>query len=394
MSVPGEAHDGVQEANPGTSNGTVQEQPLRLAVCEVAPPVGQNGIPTEPVEEEPTSVNGVVPTEPNLSNGIPESQEKSSSPATTPFAEPTPASNSDPVPQLTAEQQAKYQDLLNTVHSWTSIPNTSAKNAPTAPITDEEKMWLTRECLLRYLRAVKWNAAEAPKRLLATMTWRREYGVDKLTAEHIAPENETGKQVILGYDLKARPCLYLIPSRQNTKKSDRQVQHLVFMVERVIELMVPGQESLSLLINFKDSNSGEIPSVGQGRQVLNILQSHYPERLGRAYVINLPWFVNGFFKFISPFIDPLTREKLKFNEDLREHVPPSQLLSSMGGDVEFAYDHSIYWPALNEMAEERRQAQVARWVEGGKHIGESENYIKGGPEKSVSESTATPSAAV
>lgn len=58
------------------------------------------------------------------------------------------------------------------------------------------------------------------------------------------------------------------------------------MLERVIDLMVPGQETLSLLVNFKESSAGNNPSVGQGRQVLSILQTHYPERLGRALVIN------------------------------------------------------------------------------------------------------------
>lgn len=86
--------------------------------------------------------------------------------------------------------------------------------------------------------------------------------------------------------MAARPCLYLNPAKQNTKKSDKQIQHLVFMLERVIDLMVPGQETLSLLVNFKESGSGSNPSVGQGRQTLNILQTHYPERLGRALVIN------------------------------------------------------------------------------------------------------------
>lgn len=142
-------------------------------------------------------------------------------------------------------------------------------------------MWLTRECLLRYLRATKWNTADAATRLLGTLTWRREYGVEKLDAEYISPENATGKQVIMGYDNVARPCLYLIPANQNTKESERQVQHLVFMLERTIDLMPPGQETLALLVN----STGSTVNIGQGRAVLNILQTHYPERLGRALVI-------------------------------------------------------------------------------------------------------------
>lgn len=104
------------------------------------------------------------------------------------------------------------------------------------------------------------------------------------TPDYISPENETGKQQILGYDINARPCLYMNPGKQNTDKSERQIQHTVFMLERVIDMMGPGQETTALLINFKNSSSSKSPSLGQGKQVLNILQQHYPERLGRALI--------------------------------------------------------------------------------------------------------------
>lgn len=94
----------------------------------------------------------------------------------------------------------------------------------------------------------------------------------------------------------------------------------------------------------------------------------------------VPWAVSGFFKIITPFIDPLTREKMKFNEDLRKHVPPEQLWSKMGGDVEFEYDHSIYWPAMINLAAERKEAYRERWIRRGKRIGENEEYLKGGLE--------------
>jgi hypothetical protein len=76
---------------------------------------------------------------------------------------------------------------------------------------------------------------------------------------------------------------------------------------------------------------------------------------------------------------------LKFNQDLREHVPPQHLLSSFGGSVEFEYDHSVYWPALIKLAEERRTEHRERWTKGGKRFGEFEGYLRGGNDKSLSE---------
>ncbi len=203
-----------------------------------------------------------------------------------PFLEPVESAKPNSPAELTVEQEAKYNKLLETVKAWKEVPSKAGKGGP---IEDSEIMWLTRECLLRYLRATKWNTSDAAKRVLETLSWRRDYGVDDLLDGKISsPENETGKQILLGYDIAARPCHYLNPGRQNTEQSPRQVQHLVFMLERVIDLMVPGQETLALLINFKSSKSrtNTAPGIGQGREVLNILQTHYPERLGRALIIN------------------------------------------------------------------------------------------------------------
>ena len=296
----------------------------------------------------------------------------------TPFIHRSANSHPAPPKTLTPDQEAKYASILSTVQAWPSLPTSSTPStASKEPLSDSERLWLTRECLLRYLRASKWNEAHALTRLQATLVWRREFKVESHTADYISQENETGKQVIYGYDNEGRPCLYLNPHKQNTKGREKQMQHLVFMLERCIDLIPPGQETLAILVDFKQSRKGENPSVAQGRQTLSILQNHYPERLGNACVKNVPWIVWGFFKLINPFIDPLTREKMKFDVDMRKVVPPEQLMQVYGGDVEFEYEHGAYWPALNTLAAERRREIRQRWEAAGKKIGESEKYLKG-----------------
>lgn len=100
--------------------------------------------------------------------------------------------------------------------------------------------------------------------------------------------------------------------------------------------------------------------------------------------ILVPWIVWGFFKIITPFIDPVTREKLKFNEDMKQYVPAEQLWSSdWGGDMDFEYEHDVYWPSLNELCKQRRESKLARWRAAGSIIGESEDYLAGGTDTSV-----------
>ena len=116
----------------------------------------------------------------------------------------------------------------------------------------------------------------AIERLEGTLKWRREYGVHDLTADMVEPEVSeflswaftifflfalvfwachlhifcvgcmekaiTGKQVVFGYDMHRRPALYMIPSRQNTEESPRQIQHTVWMLERALDLTGPGVE--------------------------------------------------------------------------------------------------------------------------------------------------------
>lgn len=260
-------------------------------------------------------------------------------------------------------------------------------NSEKSELSYSEKAWLTRECILRYLRATKWEVDEAISRIEGTIAWRRGFGIvdGSLSSELVAPEDETGKQVILGYDNDSRPCLYLKPGRQNTKTSFRQVQHLVFMLERVIDFMPSGQDSLALLIDFKQHDkvgdvkmhSSKIPPVQTGRQVLHILQTHYPERLGRALLTNIPWLGWTFLKIIYPFIDPLTREKLVFDEPFAKYCPKSQLDKDFDGDVNFEYKHEIYWPKMVEMADAKQAHYMERFKLFGGCVGLSELDLRG-----------------
>jgi hypothetical protein len=123
-------------------------------------------------------------------------------------------------------------------------------------------------------------------------------------------------------------------------------------------------------------------------QILHILQTYYPERLGRAYIINIPWLLSAFFKIIMPLVDPVTREMVKFNPKVIEegHISADQLMNAggWGGAVDFEYDHDKYWPALMELTKKRREEQMQRWRDLGGKVGADEWIIKGGE---VSEGT-------
>jgi CRAL/TRIO domain len=114
--------------------------------------------------------------------------------------------------------------------------------------------------------------------------------------------------------------------------------------------MPPGQESLMILVDYKSTTLRTNPSISVARKVLTILQHHYVETLGRALVVNLPTILSFFYKGIAPFLDPITREKMRFNPDLFELVPREQLDADFGGDYQYEFDHEAYWNQLIEYA--------------------------------------------
>ncbi|KAI0250225.1 CRAL-TRIO domain-containing protein [Lactifluus subvellereus] len=277
------------------------------------------------------------------------------------------AAGADKPPRTPAQAEMHEEVLLHFQNDAYRIPGVQ-----NGKLLEEEKFWLSNDCLLRYLRATKWGSAKAAiGRLEGTLKWRREFGMYNLTAEQVEPEAVTGKEFVFGYDTHRRPALYMVPSRQNTEESPRQLQFAFWMLERALDLTGPGVESIVLMINFADK--GKNSSFSMAKQVLDILQMHYPERLGASLILNVPFLVQAFFKMISPFIDPVTRNKMKFNpkpvEDGLFKADGLVKESGWGGSRNFEWDHEKYWPQLVRMCAEITAKQMARWRRLGARVG-------------------------
>ncbi|CBQ68595.1 related to PDR16-involved in lipid biosynthesis and multidrug resistance [Sporisorium reilianum SRZ2] len=297
------------------------------------------------------------------------------------FPAPAPSVKLTPPAPLSESQQEKYEQMLQHFQSTHEYPTSLKHNSPKKPLDEWETMRnLSKESMIRYLRATKWDVASAKKRLTDTIAWRREYGVDSLKAEDLEPEAMTGKETILGYDNKGRPLHYMHPSRNTTEETPRQMQYAVWILERAIDLMPPGVEMLALLINFGGKKRNPT-SLSNAKLMLYILQNHYVERLGIALCINVPWIFKAFWNAIYPFIDPVTKGKCKFDEAIKHEVPNAQLASDFCGLLDFTYEHDKYWPQLVELTDRRRAEQLERFrTLCNAQIGASEWVIRGGDE--------------
>ncbi|GAA5843316.1 hypothetical protein JCM5353_005272 [Sporobolomyces roseus] len=350
---------------------------------------------------------------------LPPPPSNSDTPFSYPLAQPDSSSTPLPPRTLTQDQQDKLSKLVNHFNEPEfQLPNTlkelkqlwvnqgkesasrfgglfggsskgiNVDDSSLHPLNDVERCYWSSQAFQRCLRATKWDYPNALKRAEETLVWRREFKVEEMKESDISREGETGKELVFGFDVDCRPVLYMHPYRQNTQTGPDQISFVVWCLERCLDLAPatdPATEMLCLCIDFganlKDTKS-QPTTLSQARKVLEILQTYYCERLGKAVCVNIPQIFFAFYKLVSPFVDPVTKEKIRFLEgtpDATSLIPPSQLQKIFGGTVDFQYDHSTYFPALTKLCMERKRANFERWKRfGGGVCGVDEAIIRGG----------------
>lgn len=222
------------------------------------------------------------------------------------------------------------------------------------PLFGRASKFCTDACLRRYLEARNWNLEKAKKMLEDTLEWRSNYKPEKICWDDVAHEGETGKVSRANFvDRSGRPVLIMRPGKQNTKTGDGNVRHLVYLIENAILNLPDGQEQMSWLIDFTgySINASNI-QLKTTRDIVNVLQNHYPERLAIVVLYNPPKMFQALFKVLSYFIDPKTYLKIKFVypndkdsiEVMKSYFDTENLPSEFGGNpnLNLKYDHEEF----------------------------------------------------
>lgn len=82
-------------------------------------------------------------------------------------------------------------------------------------------------------------------------------------------------------------------------------------MENAILNLPAGQDQMVWLIDFAGFSLPNV-SLLVTKLTADVLQGHYPERLGVAILYNAPKFFESFWKMASPLLEPKTKNKVKF----------------------------------------------------------------------------------
>ncbi|KAK0530539.1 hypothetical protein OC834_003280 [Tilletia horrida] len=248
-----------------------------------------------------------------------------------------------PRPPLSNTQQARVDEIRAYV-----VELHGAGLAEDDPYYAFEETWVHEDYLPeRYLIATGWDVAAAKTRIRSTLEWRRSFQPECISPDEVKPEALTGKHFISGFDKQGRPIFTVCPRHENTKNYDQQLRYMVWSFERCIQLMPTGVTQLNLVMSLEGNNAANNPPMSSSRTALNIMQGHYPCRLARAICNRGPWFFSVFFRIISPFIDPVTRQKIFFNPNMTSFANNDQVTTEWeGGEYDYEWDFESYWSQM------------------------------------------------
>lgn len=212
--------------------------------------------------------------------------------------------------------------------------------------------WCNSNTLRRYLVAREWNVARAAAMLRSTLTWRQQFQPEKITWSDIAHNASTGRVELLdSTDSLGRPVVLMrLRNRMALSDVEHQLKFLVYTLERASQLADDaGVEKMSWLLEMEGYSPKNSPAFAVTKQSINVLQSHYPERLGHAVIARPPCIFNLAWNAFYPFLDRDTRSKIIFVKTgadvvkaLKGVVDLSSIDRSMGGSRPGNFDLAQY----------------------------------------------------
>ncbi|KAI4369048.1 hypothetical protein MLD38_017539 [Melastoma candidum] len=178
--------------------------------------------------------------------------------------------------------------------------------------------------LMRFLIARSMDIEKATKMIVKWREWREVLVPNGFISDsEVADELEARKIYLQGLTRCGRPLMIVKACKHYPSEDKLQFKKFVaYLLDKTIASSFRGQEvgneKLVAILDLKDISYKNVDARGliTGFQ---FLQSYYPERLGRCYIIHMPAFFVSVWKFVSRFLEKATLEKIVILTTEEEH---------------------------------------------------------------------------
>ncbi|KAL3149954.1 hypothetical protein ABBQ38_013315 [Trebouxia sp. C0009 RCD-2024] len=201
------------------------------------------------------------------------------------------------------------------------------------------------QTLLRFLKAEKYNVSKAEQRLRSHAAWRKEYVPrGRIQESEVQPELDADKTFLQGCDKLGRPLTICVINKHS--KSKRQLEqtkrYIAYSLDNSIHAVDLSKNPTGKTCAIFDLRGLSFDSMDKPvlEVVFDLLQNHYPERLGKLWMYDAPVMFWAVWQLVSPFIDPDTKEKVTFVssksavQEFQQAIDPSVLPKGYGGQAE------------------------------------------------------------
>lgn len=213
--------------------------------------------------------------------------------------------------------------------------------------------------LLRFCRARKFEKEKVYLMFRNFINWRKEVNIDEIPKLNYPNLNKIQELYRHGYvntDKKGRP-VYIeqngIVNPEDVFKlfnndMDLMMKYYILSYERLIHVILPACskaagkriEQTCTILDVKGISISKLLSDDFKKflkMTVSIAQDYYPELMGNMYIVNAPLSFRILWAFVSPFIDPKTKTKIKilgsdYIKALKEEIDINNIPTFLGGN--------------------------------------------------------------
>ncbi|KAL8230462.1 hypothetical protein R6Q57_000240 [Mikania cordata] len=203
----------------------------------------------------------------------------------------------------------------------------------------------------RFLRARDMDIDKACAMFLKHLKWRKTFIPNgSISVSEVQNEIAQNKMFMQGSDKLGRPITVVFGGKHfcNKKGGVEELNSRLIVINNLSNvniIRIPTGQEKFVVIGDLQGWGYSCSDIHGYLAALSILQDYYPERLGKMFILHVPYVFMAAWKMVYPFIDEKTKEKIVFVENkqlkstLLKDIDENQLPEIYGGNLKLVPIH-------------------------------------------------------